>query len=311
VLKKDIEIGEPLDDFILVFAKWSEDQVWYRAQVIEVISDHEFKVLFVDYGNEAIVETVNVVMTPEQIPNDALVDENVFQIQTPTTDENTPDAKQVSSVNAIPKDNIKETSVSAVERNSNPIYAVNDVVVAQWQEDAVWYNAKILEVNDNSYKVQFSDYGNEDTVLEDQIVAAFSNLPKDAALDENVISSETVNPVTKDAPKETTETIVVRKAPIYSVNDVVIAQWQEDAVWYNAKVLEVNDNSSKVQFSDYGNEDTVLEDQIVTTFSDLPEDAVIDEHVESTTQDLDNNNTLNQLDTDNNMEKADLKERYS
>ena len=37
---------------------------------------------------------------------------------------------------------------------------VGDLVIAKWPEDDVWYNAKVLEVDNEYLEVEFVDYGN-------------------------------------------------------------------------------------------------------------------------------------------------------
>ena len=48
-------------------ARWSEDQVWYRAQVAEVRPSGEFLVVFTDYGNSDLVEEVGILASVEEV----------------------------------------------------------------------------------------------------------------------------------------------------------------------------------------------------------------------------------------------------
>merc|ERR1719219_1346349 len=44
-----------IDDFCV--ARFSEDNVWYNAQVLEVVGEGSYRLLYTDYGNEEVVET--------------------------------------------------------------------------------------------------------------------------------------------------------------------------------------------------------------------------------------------------------------
>merc|ERR550519_1193293 len=53
-------------------------------------------------------------------------------------------------------------TVEKVEEASTAKWAVGDLCVAQWREDGVWYNSRILEITKDEVRVLFVDYGNED-----------------------------------------------------------------------------------------------------------------------------------------------------
>ena len=56
-----------------------------------------------------------------------------------------------------------------------------------------------------------------------------------------------------------------------------IAFFPEDSTWYNAKVLEVReDNSYRVLYTDYGSEEVVDRQEIVTDFKDIKLGALVD-----------------------------------
>ena len=52
-------------------ARWSEDQVWYRAQVAEVRPSGEFLVVFTDYGNSDLVEEGGILAGVEELPQES------------------------------------------------------------------------------------------------------------------------------------------------------------------------------------------------------------------------------------------------
>ena len=60
-------------DFVL--AKFADDGVWYRAEVIGVDSDGTAKVTFIDYGNEEVISPKDLMMCPEnflELPTQAI-----------------------------------------------------------------------------------------------------------------------------------------------------------------------------------------------------------------------------------------------
>jgi len=60
----------------MMFAKWSEDDVWYNAKILGVHSDH-LEVEFVDYGNIDEVSLFHVAKYVQDIPREEIIDENV------------------------------------------------------------------------------------------------------------------------------------------------------------------------------------------------------------------------------------------
>ena len=56
-------------------ARWSEDKVWYRAQVVELLGGDRYRVTFTDYGNQDVVTAVDMVNHVDQIPDGECVNE--------------------------------------------------------------------------------------------------------------------------------------------------------------------------------------------------------------------------------------------
>ena len=115
------------------FAKWSEDNVYYNAE-IQCVKEDGFMVLFRDYGNSDFVKTEDVVFDSSKIPMDAEKDEHIV-VDVP------------ASVEAVPP------------RDPASAFNVGDSVIAKWRDDNVWYNARILEVGSGTFRVIFVDYG--------------------------------------------------------------------------------------------------------------------------------------------------------
>ena len=60
-------------------AMWAEDKAHYNAKIIATLPDGNYRVLFVDYGNEADVSPDIIFSSPEKIPDGGFIDEFVRQ----------------------------------------------------------------------------------------------------------------------------------------------------------------------------------------------------------------------------------------
>ena len=58
-------------------AKWTDDGVWYRAQVLEVLEGNFYTVCFVDYGNTATTTSTDMVSSRNKVPERQIIDECV------------------------------------------------------------------------------------------------------------------------------------------------------------------------------------------------------------------------------------------
>ena len=236
-------------------AKWDEDRVWYRAQLLEITDKGSYVVIFIDYGNEAEVTEGDLKQSVHDIPGNDEIDVNVTENDSvlgkvPATGE--------SSLPSSPEKQIEKTQ-SQYKRS------VGQNCIAKWSEDSVWYRAEILtDGEDGFYNVLFVDYGNEAEVGGEDIVDAASEIPEDEEIDLNIN-------VKSESPKE--------KA--WEEGDKCVARWEEDCVWYRAVVRQVlGQDDIHVLFADYGNEVVVSRAQIVRTAAQVPKDEDIDENVQ-------------------------------
>merc|ERR1711874_927275 len=55
------EESRPVNIGDLCIAQWSEDLVWYNAQVEDILEDGSFNVYFIDYFNKATVKNAQLV----------------------------------------------------------------------------------------------------------------------------------------------------------------------------------------------------------------------------------------------------------
>ena len=62
-------------------AMWTEDSVHYNAKIVESLPDGNYRVLFVDYGNEEVVSPDHIFTKPEEIPDGGFIDEFVRQTE--------------------------------------------------------------------------------------------------------------------------------------------------------------------------------------------------------------------------------------
>ena len=152
-------------------AKWSEDDVWYRAQVAEIGKDGKVLVVFTDYGNSAFVEEGQLVAGVEGIPageeqdvhlveatigdTNLQSEENVeasdceiiedFVEEKYVKSEYAEEARAVDEVKAVEKldvvkeaEHIVDADIQALPRGHLVELKVDDFCVARFSEDNVW-----------------------------------------------------------------------------------------------------------------------------------------------------------------------------
>jgi len=244
---RNISVGD------LCIAQWQEDSIWYNVEVVN-ISDTDATVKFVDYGNEDVVALSKIVIVYEDIPTDADVDCNVLKGVSHGT--GAAIEEDLSSIT-------KGIGNLDIKRDGQEKLKNGDACVALWQEDGVWYNGIIAELNVDRALVHFTDYGNEDYIKMDSILLNREDIPKDSEVDINV----------HNLSRSKNHEVMIRSG------DKCVALWQEDGVWYNATVLEVINERALIQFTDYGNEDMVKISSILTNPKNIPKDAEIDQYV--------------------------------
>ena len=145
------------------YARWREDRVWYRCQIL---CDHgdEVEVIFTDYGNQdRVVRRTELVLLPTDIPAGEDKDVNVLEeleaVKAVLADkssgqsENNPDPIATSSLlSERPGEAGDSQGAAAVPETSRATEGSDEktlisdekaIVLAQWQEDSVWYRARI------------------------------------------------------------------------------------------------------------------------------------------------------------------------
>ena len=161
-------------------ASWSEDQVWYRAQVAEVRPSGEFLVVFTDYGNSDLVEEGGILAGVEEVAAgeqldvhleteaEVALDQDEYDgVNTSTSErefvkdafeksvemeqaEETDkiiDAKIVEELSLEEKsEQINEVAVHGLLSEQLPELKVGDFCIARFSEDDVWYNGQVFEL---------------------------------------------------------------------------------------------------------------------------------------------------------------------
>merc|ERR1719186_2088028 len=233
----------------LCVAKWSEDGIWYNARV-DKVEDRQVEVTFIDYGNVEKICTDKIVKCRAEVPIGDIIDEFVVEEE-------------------IAQDNIELVDIS-----------MGDLVVAKWNEDDVWYNARVVEVTGDKVEVTFVDYGNSDIVERNRIVTSSLEVPKGDEVDENVVdvASLEIKLGTNDDDDAAKEVQIVNEIE-FLPGDLVVAKWEEDGVWYNAMVEALVDEGYSLLFTDYGNAAIAKKNRVFKNASDIPAKETIDECV--------------------------------
>ena len=285
------------------FAKWTEDEVWYNAKVEKVLQDGTFQVLFLDYGNSEVAPRSNILLNWAEIPKGDEIDENVIEPSTNTlskdigTSEPPPaETTRVVNISSEPPREIPEVC----KKLEKPELVAGQICLAKWDDDEVWYRAKVTKTSGPKVEVVFSDYGNSAILLRERIVLRYQDIPaKDVAeemIDDNVIEYSTNEDVTsKNPPAETSNIsseppkeipLVSKKLekPELVAGQICLAKWDDDEVWYRAKVTKTSEANVEVVFSDYGNSAILVRERIVLSYRDIPAkdvaEEMIDENVE-------------------------------
>ena len=70
------------------------------------------------------------------------------------------------------------------EQTEKAAWRVGDCCIARWSQDNAWYNAEVLRVGvGESYVVKFVDYGDEDNVIEQDMVKTSVEIPAESFVD--------------------------------------------------------------------------------------------------------------------------------
>ncbi|KAJ7990794.1 hypothetical protein DPEC_G00290610 [Dallia pectoralis] len=178
---QDSVLADTLSSRSPCLALFVEDNQWYRAQVIDR-TDHLFTVLFVDYGNESIVDVKSMRLMPHLLlgcaPQAFLCSLDGFEHSEGNWDNSAVDAFYQLLVDKSLKvkvqnmDNNLESHTPQYQdigntKQRDPIPGSTPIpgspCLALFPEDEQWYRAQISKCAD-VISVVFVDYGNESEV---------------------------------------------------------------------------------------------------------------------------------------------------
>ena len=226
-------------------ARYYEDQAWYRAKILETLGGDKVTVKFVDYGN---IEEVSI-------------------------NEISPLNRQLCILPAQAiRCSLKKEVISDIEPSAFDISwianATTAIFSAASQGDQL--EAVLMDESGNDVCKSFPVGGAE-------AGAAFSNLPSRAPLEGGATVSVVISYVEsdnvfychleewlpdvdelQDTLEQCCEGVGLLSSQSVQPNNYVVAEYSEDGLWYRAKILEVNsDSTATVFFVDYGNKETV------------------------------------------------------
>ena len=152
------EKGKPGEKCV---ARWREDLVWYRAEILTITPTFN-TVRFVDYGNEADVRDCDIVSSGWEVPKEdilgGLVDYNVV---------------------------LEKEEESEARLDETAGWSRGETCLARWEVDGVWYRAEVVEATyEGSTRVLFLDYGNQDDAT--ALVRTTAELSEDDVRDVHV-----------------------------------------------------------------------------------------------------------------------------
>ena len=252
-------------------ARWVEDGRWYNAIVDTVFESSssepvQFLVTFTDYGNSGIVTDDDMAANVGDLPGDQLnmLDENVQRSDLPSSSVNEHKTRK-----PIVRTNLDIPPTPLMRCD---VLMKGSEIIAKREEDQTWHRAVIHEVvaAGRLYIVRYEDIGQYGGAGPENIVMGREDIPQ---------GEEVGQDVTEEVRRK-----IVEKA-VWSVGDSCIARWSEDNVWYNARVLSVvAEGSFILKFVDYGNEENVVEQDMVKTAMEIPADSFVDENVDHTAE---------------------------
>ena len=274
-------------DFVL--AKWSEDEQWYRGEIIGVDSgsDGVLKVSFIDYGNVEVILSSSMVMCPKnflELPAQAIP---CSLAQVPHRDswplsyrdlimELVEDKMMQASV-VLPGSQGMKATVKLEDVESK--LDVSQAVLVKLQEECEGGSSEVIAEEDEE-GLEEEEETEAGVKGESKVEGGGVTLPERAIAPGSthkvlVISCSSPHSIVCQLPSEleSLEAVTNRLAELYEgaavttspllPSDVVegmfvAAQFSEDQQWYRAQVVSCNDLPQyKVLYVDFGNSELV------------------------------------------------------
>ena len=146
-------------------ARWSEDLVWYRAEILAT-TPTLITVRFIDYGNEADVKDCDIVSAGWEVPAEDLLAGKV-------------------DFNVV----LEEEEESETRLDNETAWSRGETCLARWEVDGVWYRAEVVQATSEGFtRVLFVDYSNQDDAT--ALVRTTAELGEDDVRDHHVDAVE-------------------------------------------------------------------------------------------------------------------------
>ena len=258
----------------MCLAKFSEDQMWYRACVLSV-DQSSCLVQFVDFGNSETVTPSSVALIPQKflsLPIQAIscslagIPAGEYTSQSTTATSN---FKQLVEGKCLMCEVVSPfpLCVHLWEPNTSPGLTVRDELIKMQLLPFIEDNAMLkvassyLKESDHTTVVMSHSCGPGDFYL--QLV--------------NKTTLEAFGHLTSQINSYCSQASTCDSSQVF-FGQILCAKFSEDQSWYRARVVSFVDASTiQVQFIDYGNSDTVHSNtavQILPDFTHLPAQAV-------------------------------------
>jgi len=226
-------------------AKYYEDQGWYRAKILEKHDDDTVTVHFIDYGN---TEVVNISETAPLNPKFCDLPAQAIRCS------------------------LKQDVISNIESSTFDVSWIINVTTAIFfpKPHTDQLETILMDAAGNDISKSFPVGGAVAST-------AYSTLPKRAPLESGTSVSVLISHIESDSIfycqleawqneidelqgllEQYCEGVELLSNQSLQPKNYIVAEYSEDGLWYRAKILEVNsDSTATVLFVDYGNKETV------------------------------------------------------
>ena len=247
----------------LCCAKFSQDQLWYRAEVLKC-SESECELYFIDYGNNDTAKLSDMTQCPSQFANVPVcaIKCAIAGVSPPRPDQEWPQ-KSTSEIMRLSDDKILQAKilstrstddlphVQLVDTSNGGSVDLSSKLIKDGFALTACSNVNVPRVSDMK-KIALPQSSEVLTVLISEVCSPLE-------LFVQLATSETADNLDKLATGlnsifQSTPPTPLSAAP--SKGSLCCAKFS-DQCWYRAEVLETTESGCEVLFIDYGNKDTV------------------------------------------------------
>ena len=289
------EFPQPFHEGDFVLAKFADDGLWYRAEVIGVDSDGTAKVTFIDYGNQEVILPKDLMMCPEnllELPVQAIP---CCLAEVPRRESDSWPSSYKELIDSLVTDKVLKATV-AMAASQGMISTVklidteggvniNDCVLAKLQDECEMSTSDII-AEEPEQEGEIPD----DVIPIDEDIEAQEPLTPPVLPTQDLLqpgTSQDVYVILCAGPQsffcqltsasEALESIATKLTELYAGSgeqyalqsvpnegDLIVALFSNDSQWYRAHVTKVCEDgkSCEVLFVDYGNVETVPVDNL-------------------------------------------------